>query len=320
MTVCPLFGTSPKYVTALTGETAAEGGAREAREEAGVTSFIGELRLLRVEQTESRFRWILHARAATDVLKTEPDDESEGARWVTLRECASIDSGTMIGIDDCYLRGDEPMKWFEYVALGRPSFALSDFVQATTEKGAIAFHNRALYHTSSDGRIAVVRKSTGLIAAFRDSGALRTVLALLLIVFPIPHPLSGSFRLPSTAIAPHLSELQTLTGSNQLSPAADLLASSISAPRPTCICGMQMLQRADGTASFVAVFGVEEHVDEQRAPRIAAESDAVPNASGLQWIAVASLTDAFERDCVNRLLQHRVMPRSVLVHDMGDDP
>jgi hypothetical protein len=83
---------------------------------------------------------------------------------------------------------------------------------------------------------------------------------------------------------------------------------------------MQMLQRADGTASFVAVFGVEEHVDEQRAPRIAAESDAAPIASGLKWIAVASLTDTFERDCVNRLLQHRVMPRSVLVHDMGDDP
>ncbi len=75
-----------------------------------------------------------------------------------------------------------------------------------------------------------------------------------------------------------------------------------------------MLQRADGTASFVTVFGVE-HVDEQCALRVAADSDSAPNASGLLWIAVASLTDEFERDCVNRLQQHRSMPRGVLVHD-----
>jgi ADP-ribose pyrophosphatase YjhB (NUDIX family) len=188
------LGTSQQYVTARTGETAAEGGAREAREEAGVSSFIGELRLLRVEQTESRFRWILHARAATDVLKTEPDDESEGARWVTLRECAAIDSGTMRGIEDCYLRGDEPMKWFEYVALGRPSFALSEFVQATTERGAIAFHGRAAYHTSSAGRIAVVRKSTGLVAAFHDSGALRTGAFVPRFSPLIPFQVHSAFR------------------------------------------------------------------------------------------------------------------------------
>ena len=165
---------SKKCVTSRTGETAAEGGVREAREEAGVCSFIGEMRLLRVEQTESRFRWILHAQAATDALKTETDNESKGARWVTLHECEAIDTGLMEGVENCYLRGDEPLKWFEYVARGRPSFALSEFVQATTQKGATVFRGRATYKTSSEGRIAVMRKSSGLIAAFHHSGTLHT--------------------------------------------------------------------------------------------------------------------------------------------------
>ena len=81
-----------------------------------------------------------------------------------------------------------------------------------------------------------------------------------------------------------------------------------------------MIQKADGTAIFTAVFGVKEHVEEDVAQRIASESDAGPNDSGLQWIAVASLADDFERDCVSRLQQLRVMSRSVLVHNMGHYP
>ena len=107
---------------------------------------------------------------------------------------------------------------------------------------------------------------------------------------------------------------------NFVSPAVDAFASLISAPAPSCICGMKMLQNADGTATFVTVFGVGEPVDEELAPRIASESDSAPNSSGLQWIAVASLVDEFERNCVNKLQRLRVMPRSVLVHDMGFYP
>ncbi len=81
-----------------------------------------------------------------------------------------------------------------------------------------------------------------------------------------------------------------------------------------------MVQRADGTATFAAVFGIQQHVDEALALQIASESDAPPNGAGLKWIAAESLADEFERDCVGRLLQLRVMPRSVLVHEMGYYP
>ena len=93
-----------------------------------------------------------------------------------------------------------------------------------------------------------------------------------------------------------------------------------SAPAPSCICGMKMLQMADGTATFVTVFGVGEPVDEEFATRIASGSGSAPNLSGLHWIAVGSLVDEFERNCVNKLQRLRVMPRSVLVHDMGFYP
>ena len=121
-------------------------------------------------------------------------------------------------------------------------------------------------------------------------------------------------------LGPPASIPQRLVRNNEISPAVDMLASFINAPEPSCICGMQMIQRADGTAKFAAVFGVQEHVEEALALRIASESDALPNSAGLKWIAAESLEDEFERDCVGRLLQLRVMPRSVLVHDMGYYP
>ncbi len=127
------------------------------------------LKLLRLELTESRFRWILHCRAATDVLKTQADSESNGARWVTVQECAAIEKGLVQGVENCWLRGEEPMKWFEYLSTGRPSFPLSEFVHAISEKGAEEFHGRAAYRTSSDGRLAVLRRSSGLVVAFCDS-------------------------------------------------------------------------------------------------------------------------------------------------------
>ena len=61
-------------------------------------------------------------------------------------------------------------------------------------------------------------------------------------------------------------------------------------------------------------------MEEALALRIASESDALPSSAGLKWIAAESLEDEFERDCVGRLLQLRVMPRSVLVHNMGYYP
>jgi hypothetical protein len=91
-------------------------------------------------------------------------------------------------------------------------------------------------------------------------------------------------------------------------------------PAPSCICGIQMLQRADGTASFAAVFGVKVHIEEELVLRVASECDAEPNHAGLQWVAVELLADGFERESVTRLQQLRVMPRSVLVHRMGYYP
>ncbi len=78
-----------------------------------------------------------------------------------------------------------------------------------------------------------------------------------------------------------------------------------------------MMQRADGTAAFAAVFGIQEDIDEGLAQQIASEGDSLPNCAGLKWVAAESLADAFERDCVSRLLQLQVMPLTVLVHDMG---
>jgi hypothetical protein len=70
----------------------------------------------------------------------------------------------------------------------------------------------------------------------------------------------------------------------------------------------------------VTVFGVSEPFDEDFATRIASESARAPNLSGLQSIAVGSLVDEFERDCVDKLQRLQVMPRSVLVHDVGYYP
>ena len=125
-----------------------------------------------MEQTESRFRWILHCRAGSDTLKTVADSESKGALWVTAQECAAIDKGKMQGIDDCWLRGAEPMKWFQHISAGQPSYELSEFVQAMTENGAQNYHGRAAYTTSIGGCIAVTRRSSGLVAAFRETSGI----------------------------------------------------------------------------------------------------------------------------------------------------
>jgi hypothetical protein len=144
----------------VSGETAAVGGLREAREEAGVHGVTG-LNLLRIEQTENRFRWILHCRATSDSLKEHADADSQGARWVTLHECAAIDKGLMQHIEHCWLRGVEPLKWFEHLSAGRPSFPLSEFVHMSSERGGKDHGRRTAYNTRSDGRIVVIHKTSG---------------------------------------------------------------------------------------------------------------------------------------------------------------
>jgi hypothetical protein len=71
------------------------------------------------------------------------------------------------------------MKWFQYIAAGQPSYALSEFVQATSQKGAQDVGGRAVYRTSSDGRIAVIRKSSGLVAAIRNTSGEHRALVFL---------------------------------------------------------------------------------------------------------------------------------------------
>ena len=92
------------------GETFAEAARRETAEEAGIDVVLeGILRLERsLTFGGARLRAIYLARPAGDQEpKSEPDDESLEARFVTLEEMRALP-----------LRGDEVMAWSEYVLRG----------------------------------------------------------------------------------------------------------------------------------------------------------------------------------------------------------
>jgi hypothetical protein len=92
---------------------------------------------------------------------------------VTIKQCSAIDKGAMQGIGDFWLRSEEPLRWFQHLAAGQPSYDLSEFVQSMTEKGACDYHGRAAYVTSSDGCIAFICRSSGLVAALRDTSGMQ---------------------------------------------------------------------------------------------------------------------------------------------------
>ena len=111
------------------GQTLQEAAVREAKEEAGLDVVLtGVLRIDHHTPCSGRLRVIFLAQpvsaAAADELKTSPDQHSRGARWVTLSECAAIESGELwrsyddIPMETCHLRGPEPLQWFTHVACG----------------------------------------------------------------------------------------------------------------------------------------------------------------------------------------------------------
>ena len=92
------------------GETLVEAACRETLEEAGIVIVVEGL--IRLEVTPqpgaTRVRAVFVARPADDTPpKSVADDESLGARWITLEE-----------LDALPMRGPEVRAWFEYVARG----------------------------------------------------------------------------------------------------------------------------------------------------------------------------------------------------------
>ena len=99
------------------GESFMAAARRETLEEAGIP--IRLTGVIRVEHSPlpggARMRVIFLAEPADDTPpKSEPDDESLGAAWVTLAD-----------LDRHPLRGDEVRDLFEYIASGGPVSPLS---------------------------------------------------------------------------------------------------------------------------------------------------------------------------------------------------
>jgi phosphatase NudJ len=99
------------------GESFAEAARRETLEEGGIPIELEGI--LRVEHSplagEARFRVIFLARPAGDAEpKSEPDEHSLEARWVTVEELATLPQ-----------RGRDVARLFEDVLRGAPVFPLS---------------------------------------------------------------------------------------------------------------------------------------------------------------------------------------------------
>ncbi len=98
------------------GETFVEAARRETLEESGVP--VRAVGVIRVEHSPkplaARLRVVFLAEPIDETPpKTEPDEESLGAAWVTLGE-----------LDRYPLRGEEVRELFAYVARGRPVYPL----------------------------------------------------------------------------------------------------------------------------------------------------------------------------------------------------
>jgi len=112
------------------GQTLAEAAIRESVEEAGCeTELTGVLRI-EYSRGSGRLRVIWRARPTivsdglpAAPLKSVPDAESRGARWTDVAEMRAVADGTATEadgsrLDHCWLRGEEPLWWFTYLASG----------------------------------------------------------------------------------------------------------------------------------------------------------------------------------------------------------
>jgi phosphatase NudJ len=98
------------------GETLAEAAVRETREESGVEAVLeGVLKIQHTPtRSSARVRALFLARPADDrPPKSEPDEHSLEARWVTLDELAKLP-----------MRGPEVQAIFRWVAAGAPVYPL----------------------------------------------------------------------------------------------------------------------------------------------------------------------------------------------------
>jgi 8-oxo-dGTP pyrophosphatase MutT (NUDIX family) len=99
------------------GETFADAARRETLEEAGIPIDLeGILRIEHMPRPDgARFRVIFLARPATDAPpKTQPDEHSLQARWVTVEDLAALP-----------LRGPDVLRLFEDVLAGAQIYPLS---------------------------------------------------------------------------------------------------------------------------------------------------------------------------------------------------
>lgn len=200
------------------GEDCIQGGARECAEEAGITSFSGPLRLLRVEVTPGRLRWILHGIAASEVLKSTSDKDSQGAVWATTADVLSIQQRN---IPQPYLRGPEPAIWFAFLDSERAQSFSFDSIELYTEKGARNRFGRAAYETILEVKIAI-RLGTSYICA------------------------SGAGTLPK--ISAKDNDILEAVATNLF------WRVTHTEDEPTGILGIQAIQRQDGSGNFTVIY------------------------------------------------------------------
>ena len=263
------------------GETPVQGACREAAEEANADVDPATVQFLRLEQTPQRARWIFAARARSDVLKSKPDAESNGARWVTLEQTREVATGRAVqtlGLPaaDCRLRGGEPLQWFQYLDEGGPAFALGEFTDLKAEVGASHEDKRAVYKTSVEARLCVVSQKQGVWGTLTSRG----------LSLPRVSAASPDECLPALALK---------------------LAQGEHVAAPHAVALVFHHARANGTASLGATF-VCHHAD----------GDTKPPTSKGKWCTSASeFSDELDRRVVERMLSAsasaRLMPLSVVV-------
>jgi 8-oxo-dGTP pyrophosphatase MutT (NUDIX family) len=105
------------------GQTLAEAAVRESAEEAGCETVLTGVLRLEYNRVAGRLRVIWHARPVDPAapLKSVPDAESRGARWVDVEQVQAVAQGTGVDasgarLEHCWLRGEEPLWWFTYLA------------------------------------------------------------------------------------------------------------------------------------------------------------------------------------------------------------